>query len=68
MSQRYNDNTKIRKLKESARDLKNLHILLENSVEGLWSRREHCWGYIFTYDNTPKKLLHLPPKSCRNFA
>ena len=28
-----------------------------------FSRREHCWGYISIYENTPKKLPHLPPKS-----
>ena len=29
---------------EKKRDLKNLWILLENSAEGLGSRRECCWG------------------------
>ena len=29
---------------EKERDLKNLWILLENSAEGLGSRRECCWG------------------------
>ena len=28
----------------SARDLKNLHIFLENSAEGLGFWRDHCWG------------------------
>ena len=51
----------------TVRDCKNLCILLENSTEGLGSRRKHCWGYIPAYENTPKKLLHLPPKSCHNF-
>ena len=31
------------------------------------SRREYCWGYVFIYENTPKKLPNLPPKSCCNF-
>ena len=26
---------------------------------GLVSRREHCWGYVFVNENTPKKLLQL---------
>ena len=43
--------------RKSARNLKNLHILLENSAEGLRSRREHCWSYIFIYENTRKKSL-----------
>ena len=27
-----------------------------------------CWGYISIYENTFKKLLHLPPNSCLNFT
>ena len=57
MSQRYNENTKRPKLKKkSAGDLDNLCILLENSAEGLRSRRKCCWGYISVYENTPEKL------------
>ena len=42
----------------SARDLKNLHILPENSAEGLGSRREHCWHYeVANFKNTPKNLV-----------
>ena len=52
---------KTRAKRKSARDLKNLHILPESSAEGLGSRTEHCWGYISIYENTPKKLPHLPP-------
>ena len=52
----------------SAWDLKNLRILLEYSAEGLGARRECCWGYVFVYENTPKKLLHLPRKSCFNLT
>ena len=25
-------------------------------------------GYVSIYENTPKKLPHLPPKSCNNFT
>ena len=40
--------------KKSVRDLKNLGILLENSAEGLGSRRERCWCYlVFVVENTP---------------
>ena len=45
--------------KYSARDLKNLRILPENSSEGLRSWREHCWGYASIYKNAPKKFPQL---------
>ena len=35
--------------RKSARDLKNLFILPENSAEGLRHRRERCWGYVSVY-------------------
>ena len=59
MSQRYNNNIKRPKpLRYSARDLKNLRILLENSAEGLKSRRERCWRYVVSvFENTPKHLV-----------
>ena len=59
MSQRYNNNIKRPKpLRYSARDLKNLCILLENSAEGLKSRRERCWHYVVSvFENTPKHLV-----------
>ena len=44
---------KAKSKKKLARDLKNLCILPENSAKGVGFRRE---------------LLHLPPKSCRNFT
>ena len=56
-----NDNILLAKAtRKSARDLKNLHILPANSVEGLRFRRERCWGYISTYENTPKSY-HISP-------
>ena len=39
-----------------------------NSAEDLGSRRERCLGYVSIFENTLKKLLHLSPKSCCNFA
>ena len=30
-----------------------------NSVEGPRSRREHCWGYRYIFESTPKKLPQL---------
>ena len=73
MSQIHNDNTKRSKLQEiqpgileiSAREYANF---AGNSGEGLGSRRVHCWGYVSVYENAPKKLLHLSPKSCCNFT
>ena len=42
----------------SARDLKNLRILPENSAEGFMSRRQHCGSYIVSvFENIPKNLL-----------
>ena len=39
-------------------DLKILRILLENSVEGLRSRRERCLRYVVSvFENTPKHLV-----------
>ena len=59
MSQRYYDNIKRPKpLRYSARDLKNLRILLENSAEGFGSRRERCWRYVVSaFENKPKNLV-----------
>ena len=55
--------------RKSARDLRNLiygiySFTPGNSAEGLGSRRKCCWGYISIFENTPKKLPHLSPKSC----
>ena len=59
MGQRYNDNIKKPKpLRYSARDPKNLRILLENPTEGVGSRRECCWCYVVSvFENTPKNLV-----------
>ena len=58
MNQRYNDNKKTKAERKSASDLENLRILLENSAEGLGSRREHCWSYIVSaFENTTKNLV-----------
>ena len=56
MSQTYYDNIKKPKLQDthSARDLKNLRILPENSAEGFMSRRQHYGSYIVYI---PKNLL-----------
>ena len=65
MSQIYNNNTKRPKLKENQLGILEIS---GNSAEGLGFRRECCWGYVSIFENTPKKLLHLSPKSCANFT
>ena len=60
---RYNGNTKNKAEIKSARDLKNVHNFAGNLAEGLGSGRERCWSYVSIYENTPKKLPHLSPKS-----
>ena len=67
MSQSYNVSTKRPKPQDTQLGILNLCILPENFA-GLGSRKERCWGYAFVYENTPEKLLHLPPKSCCNFT
>ena len=72
MSQIYNDNTKRPKPKENQLGILGISSrefmhFTGNSAEGLGSRRERCWDYVSVFENTPKKLLHLCPKSCRNF-
>ena len=57
MNQRYNDNKKTKAERKSASDFENLRILLENSAEGLGSRRERCWGYVSV--STPEELPQL---------
>ena len=39
-----------------------------NYAEGLRSKRQRCEGYIPIYENIPKTLLYLSPKSCHNFS
>ena len=72
MSEIYNDNTKRPKLKENQLGILGISSrefmhFAGNSAEGLGSRRECCWDYISVFENTPKKLLCLSPKSCCNF-
>ena len=59
MSKIHNDNIKKAKAaRYSIRDLKNLCILLENSAEGLGSRKEDCWSYVaYAFENTTKNVV-----------
>ena len=42
----------------SARDLKNVSIMLETLAEDLGSRRECCWYYVVSaFENIPKNLV-----------
>ena len=45
--------------KYSAWGVKNLCILLENLAGGLGTRREHCLGYVFVFENTQKVAATL---------
>ena len=80
MSQIYNENIKRPNPKEN--QLGSLEISskeftnsVRNSVEGLGSRKEHCWGYVSIFENTPKSCHISPlkvatslPKSCCDFT
>ena len=73
MSQIYNDNTKRPKLKENRLGIlgtssREFTHFARNSAEGLVSRKECCWDYVSVFEYMPKKLLHLPPKSCHKFT
>ena len=57
MSQRYNDNTKTKVERKSARVLRNLCIFPENSAQVLGSTRECFWDYV----------ARSSPKHCHNF-
>ena len=58
MNQIYNNNIKGQTPRYSARDLKNLRILLENLAEGLGSKKEHCCSYVVSaFENTNKNLV-----------
>ena len=72
MSQIYN-NTKRPKPKENqlgileVSSMEFMHFA-GNSAQGLGSRREHFRRHVSIFENTPKKLPHLSPKSCRSFT
>ena len=55
MSQTY-DNKKAKAARYSARDLKNIRILSENSAEGLGPRRERCWRYVECFREYTQEL------------
>ena len=55
-SQVYNDNTKRPKLKENELGMLGISSwefahYVENSAEGLGSRRKRCWGYVSLFEN-----------------
>ena len=61
MSQICNDNTKRPYLKENQLRILGLSAreftyFAGNSAEGIESRRQHCWGDISFFENTPKKV------------
>ena len=73
MSQIYNGNTKRPKPKENhlrilAIPYREFKHFAGNSSKGLGSRRERCQSQVSIFENIPKKLPHLSPKSYRNFT
>ena len=61
-------NRKAKTERKSAAVLKIYTFCHKIQQASLRSRRERCWGYLSICENTPEKLLHLPPKSCHNFT
>ena len=66
MTQIYNDNTRRPKPAENQLGIVGISSwefthFTGNSVEG-------AAGTTYVFENMPKKLLHLSPKSCRNFT
>ena len=68
MRQRYNDNTKRPKPKENQLGILKIYAFCQKIQQKTSGPGEHCWCYISIYENAPKKLLHLTPKSCHNFT
>ena len=73
MSQIYNDNTKRPKSKENQLGILGISSrefmhFAGNSAYGLGPKREHCCDNVSVFENLPKKLLHLFPKSSHNFT
>ena len=73
MSQIFNDNTNRPKSKENQLGIsgissRELMHFAGNSADDIGSKREHCSDNVSVFENPPKKLLHLSPKSCHNFT
>ena len=71
MSQIYNYNTRRSKPKENQLGIlgissKEYMHFVGNSAEGLRSRKEHCWGYVSIFENTPKSCCISPLKGVPN--
>ena len=63
------DITTIRpKPKENQLGILKMYAFCQKIQQKTLGPGECCWCYVFFYENAPKKLLHLPPKSCRNFT
>ena len=73
MSQIYNDNTKRPKWKESQLGILGISFrefthFAGNSAYDLGPKREHYCDNVSVFENLPKKLLYLFPKSSHNFS
>ena len=54
--------------RKSARDIKNLRILPKKFSRRPQAQERALHGYVSIYENTPKKLPHLPSRSWNNFS
>ena len=73
MSQIYNDNTKRPKSKENQLGILGISSrefthFAGNSAYDLGAKRERCCDNVSVFENLPKKLLHIFPKSSCNFT
>ena len=73
MRQIYNGNTKRPKSKENQLGILGISSrefmhFAGNSADGLGPKKQHCCNNVSVFENLPKKLLHLSPKSFHNFT
>ena len=68
MRQRYNNNTKRPRPKENQLGILKIYTFWQKIQQKTSGPGEPCWCYVSIYENAPKKLPHLPHKSCHNFT
>ena len=61
---RYSDDTKRPKLKENQLGILKIYTFCQKKISrGPRAQERVLLGCVSIYENTPKKLLHFPPKS-----
>ena len=68
MRQRYKDNTKRPKPKENQLEILKIYASCQKIQQKTLGPGECCWCFVSIYEKAPKKLSHLPTKSCHNFT